>query len=1108
MINTKQIVRALSNPRIDRIGLACEVISSASSYKELQQIVKQIPLIHKGLFKFAYLKRKDYAHFNQICYPIISDSMMSYVRFVVYITELYHQEICQYIELRKKYEIDVLNGQYEQARCNLEAINCVVGHSYWGMEQSIKLERWANNVSASSQVSQNIIQENQKLSIFCNFFFNTSSIDFSFDDVIRIMYNLLSGMKHKDDDFYQYFASLTIPYNWSFSGTKWIQYYTQLSIVDLYNSLIDNIWKLDDYIKDNEFNECISHLIELTKDSYLIKFAYIHQLIPSPCFNEMIRTNIMQCFTHSDYEKVMALGETYIQENPTDFEIMDYVTRSYILSEASYQTKVSDNNSILQQIRYNYHVYLTHEDQYKVAEKKLRTICLSLYSFHCCRYLLNVIDEQEHALIPDIYRDTYQHVPFQSLFDIKPQRLHDSLDGQMMKSSKNEKIVYNPAHEVPFIFLKNDIFANMDIDAEDFSIESIAPYMRECAASTIFSHYIDTQQWKKAVLFYVKQKLEYKNLEIKYDKSQLETLFQDNVSGDMQIPLEMSIFYTMIDANAGTRFIAYKHYLKQLQVNCASEIININTPKLNYFLKYVADIRVLELHVRQFDTQDQVINERINICNNLFSVTKDKELAKEVADLVKGQEIKKLISTIDESKIYVDEEGLKKTGLEEERIIFALYQSMDSKVQVPDSMLDFYKQIRKGLENDKQQILKNLPADTSPINYKVSLFEQLYKSIRQKFLLDSKYGLEFFLSTRIRHGTLVNQLRKHFEEYSLITNLIDDNQYAVNIVWIDEKLQLSGKERAQMISAFDQFTRIVDEIILSIKNEVLQISFDEHNIEKAEALDYSLNTEIQNILDYNCKEYEDVDFTSCIDGMFQLLWKQTEDNLEKIKITLEQKHQMLNQALTNLASQVHKYTRESTASKSLLETIAMCSTSLQGDFAVVEKWLQRRDLKDFDYRFQNVLDTCTSIMSNMNMKLTRCDIDINSETIFRGKSFNYLYDITHELLNNVFNYQIRSHEELECKIVVKEEQEILHIQVSNKLLEEDIPVLNEKIKQKSKNDKGVQEAKKVICEGDSGIHKITNIVSYSLRDQHNSYRNYIKDNWFVADVKLYIKNLV
>ena len=67
MINTKQIVRALSNPRIDRIGLACEVISSASSYKELQQIVKQIPLIHKGLFKFAYLKRKGYAHFNQIC---------------------------------------------------------------------------------------------------------------------------------------------------------------------------------------------------------------------------------------------------------------------------------------------------------------------------------------------------------------------------------------------------------------------------------------------------------------------------------------------------------------------------------------------------------------------------------------------------------------------------------------------------------------------------------------------------------------------------------------------------------------------------------------------------------------------------------------------------------------------------------------------------------------------------------------------------------------------------------------------------------------------------------------------------------------------------------
>ena len=128
MINSKQIVRELANPKVDKIGLACEVIASASSYKELQQIVKHIPIIHKGLFKFAYLKRKNYAHFNQVCYSMISDSMMSYVRFVVYITELYHREIYQYIELRKKYEIDVLTGQYEQARHNLETINNVLAN--------------------------------------------------------------------------------------------------------------------------------------------------------------------------------------------------------------------------------------------------------------------------------------------------------------------------------------------------------------------------------------------------------------------------------------------------------------------------------------------------------------------------------------------------------------------------------------------------------------------------------------------------------------------------------------------------------------------------------------------------------------------------------------------------------------------------------------------------------------------------------------------------------------------------------------------------------------------------------------------------------------------
>lgn len=1107
MQNINHIIHSLSKPKVDRIHMACNMISSVSSYEEIQKIVDQMPSIHKGLFKFSYLKRKSYSHFNQVGYPIQSKSMFPYIWFITYIVEQYSNEICNYLGLRKEYEENVLNGHYESARKNIRDINETIGYSYWGMEQTIKLERWAKDVNSSSQLSQKIIQENQKLSIFCNFYFNTSSVDFASDDVKQIMHNLLSQMLKNDESFFQYFASLTIPYEWSFSGINWLQYYTQLSIVDLYNSLRDNIWKFDPQYLIGDFWKCINLIVKLTKDPYLIKYLQIHNIECSEHISNEEREAIVKLFCTQKYNGVIDMGETYLSKNPTDFEIMDYVTKSYILTGKEYQLKGGHTNTIINQIRDNYYIYLTHNDQYKLAYKKLRTICIAMYSFHSCRYLLNILEEMENAQFADIYNQSYEYTPFLSPYDlrIEKKRSHIFLeDYDDYSSAEVSKAAYDTRYEVPALFMNDSLITHLSVNDMKSILNKVTPYMRDCVASTIFSLLIEKKMWKDAVLFYVDQKLTYTNIDIKYDKNKLEKIFQDNVVGDMQIPLEMSIFYTMIDANAGTRFLSYKHYLKERGVCCASEIIRIDSPKVYYFLKYVADIHVLELHALQFSTFDQVINERVNICNNLYGISNDKEMAREVANHVKTQEIKKLISTIDESKIFVDEEGLKKSGLEDEQTIFGLYKSMDSNVQVPDSMLDFYQQIIKGLERSKQSKLKNVDFDSSNVNYKELLYEQLYRSIRQKFLLDPKYGLDFFLSTRIRHGTLVNQLRKHFEENNLVTNLIDTNQYADNTVWVDEECHLSGEEKKQMILEFDNFTREVDQIILSIKNELIQIKYDEYNSDKIDALDYSINDDIKKYLDKYSKESAEIDFESCIDRMFQLLWYQTESNLLQVKKKLEKKHQDLKNALTHLAQHVHTNVKGIYKSK-LIEAIAQCSTSLQNDFGIVEKWLQRRDLKDFEYQYQKVWDTCMAIMSNMNMNLPICKTNIQSNTVFKGKSFNYLYDITHELLNNVCNYQQHSHESIECEIKVNEESNVLHIQISNSIFPEDIPKIETKIKEKSMRE---MIPTNVTREGESGMLKIRNIVFYSLRNEHNSYENYIEGNHFISDVKVNIKDLV
>lgn len=62
--------------------------------------------------------------------------------------------------------------------------------------------------------------------------------------------------------------------------------------------------------------------------------------------------------------------------------------------------------------------------------------------------------------------------------------------------------------------------------------------------------------------------------------------------------------------------------------------------------------------------------------------------------------------------------------------------------------------------------------------------------LRDRFLSDPKYGLDFFLSTRIRHGTLVNQIRHEFQAHNLVTNIGENNQYKDDEFWTnDMKLQ-------------------------------------------------------------------------------------------------------------------------------------------------------------------------------------------------------------------------------------------------------------------------------------------------------------------------------
>jgi len=91
------------------------------------------------------------------------------------------------------------------------------------------------------------------------------------------------------------------------------------------------------------------------------------------------------------------------------------------------------------------------------------------------------------------------------------------------------------------------------------------------------------------------------------------------------------------------------------------------------------------------------------------------------------------------------------------------------------------------------------------------LFEQLFMIIRDQFLFNPKYGLDIYLSTRIRHGTLVNRLRNHFEDNHLVTNKSNE-RYLPNVYWTENFFKLKTRKYllyTECIKILNQFSLLL-----------------------------------------------------------------------------------------------------------------------------------------------------------------------------------------------------------------------------------------------------------------------------------------------------------
>ena len=1109
----KKWVGYLNSPNTNKKGVLAGMLNECT-FEELEQIYMRSPQLFKGLLSLSYLKRTNYAQdYGSSIQP--RRAVKEYIGLLVYVIKRNANLINQYVPLKREIDSAVLIGDYDKARKLIDAVNQNLSYSYWATCYQIKIERLDKGLTACSNLYNKLFRENNTIAQYIYYCaFKSSALDFLIEDVKRVLWS----PKNPDSEFVNnYLISHCMPYM-GFTEGEWMCTDMNSSIVDLYNNLINFLPNLsEETLNDASVRSYLKELNGCVHDTYIQKLCYLYKIVDTPVV-DVERREIIDLFVTSNYAAALEQSQHYLEHHIDDFEIQVINLKS-LLHIGGTVAQPSNESTLIERIRYHYTEILAHKANQNFHTRKLMNICRSQYHVQGVRYMYALLEGLETDDISMLYDTTWKHLPSNSPFE------------SSLMAQREDRLTYTQALSKEEAYW-SDIFTEdkTTLSAECYELSlacnvgekifaavleryrkaAIAPYLKDLVATFIFNYYIDRQQYIEGVNFYVDSRLEDDALIIGLrDKDTIIAILEDK-DLSKQIPLEMSIFAEMVGADAETIYFIYKKYLKHCNVARASEIVVNGDKKQRYFLEKVAVIKVLTLHVLRFKSVLQVMEERSAICSNLYDYYQDKRINDEISSICRDIKIMELNNQVDESKIYVDVRSIRERESGKAKELYDMFESATNQVAYHDIVLGevLIRLKSSGLaatfaEFDEEGHLKEYGGNFEMVNYRKDVLTQIFQAIRIEFLFNPKYGLDNYLSTRIRHGTLDNQLRNHFEERNLVTNTINDN-YAHNEYWVGNQFRLRDNRTLQCLQLFETFSRGIDKIISEIKDSFIQVKTEDNKEKEQGCFDFDKQY-FEGDIDRLLVDKSMNSFDVCFDLIVECLWRRAEKCLDTMreKLTAAQT-EMLNLLHTLQRDVVSVVGTGSTGVTAFNDAVSYCQNGIQNDFQIVTKWFKRSNYVDFDFTIGQVIETSTGFIRRNNKNMLRTQVTDNSTTTLQGRYFGTLYDIFHDMLNNALDYEKESHINEECCIDVSEEDGYLHIQVSNPILEKDVDTLKTKVDKINSELEAMLYTGKSRDEGNSGCSKIFNAVNYHLGSTNNTYVNAIEDNRFVVHIDIEI----
>lgn len=529
---------------------------------------------------------------------------------------------------------------------------------------------------------------------------------------------------------------------------------------------------------------------------------------------------------------------------------------------------------------------------------------------------------------------------------------------------------------------------------------------------------------------------------------------------------------------------AVSSYLKSSNSGKPSELnlsdIQTQPEAVIYFLQYVCVPNVLDVS-RVVRGSREVLEERAAICRLLAEI--DLEHARIHA--LEAEDIQQQLTfadgqlIVDSSRIYVETPQLRQWARKNLAEEYSRYRDL-AEVEI-DNFRPFDELMAEITKNPSLGLAQFVPESEADV-----LLFKILARIKDEFLMNSSFGLDFFLSKRIRHQSFIGSIRGPLEFAELITNRSDlQSRYRPNYSWANRLAVSSATARPDLLDAFEVLAEKFDSALLDAKDRYFQI----RSKETPNGLIFlGLTTNIVELV--KSMVPLDSSFDEFLDTVEALLWVGLEPALAVTRsfITDELK-ETLTGAIDELRTTVRDVVGNTNEFLSFDAEVGKRSNEVQIKLDESAGWFKRTNLDFAEKVFE--LDEAINMAQKFALSCLQgfepvLEVpSVQSDTKIQAPSLVLLHDLILIALQNAKDHSGEKNPRISTSAIADSVQGILQIRV-----ESDVRSSLKASAQKGANEKAklIAEGKSVFRarkEGGSGFFKLAAVANQSRKGKLN-----------------------